>query len=129
MCRIYSIGNASNKQEERKENKLTLNPKPIRKRNPRTQPQRRPKPNRPRRAKQQQIDQQKRRRSQMEAQIYPQRQLQLLGHYESWVDGSQSPVESADETFEGRGADGEDVFCLEERAEGGQVREEGGEEG
>ena len=65
----------------------------------------------------------------MEAQIYPQRQLQILGHNESWVDGSQSPVEGADKTFEGRGADGEDVFRLEERAEGGQVGEEGGEEG
>ena len=108
---------------------LTLNPKPVRKRDHRAQPQRRPKPHRPRRTQQQQIHQQKPRRRRMKAQIRRQRQLQLRRHHERRVDEPQSPVERADQTLERRGADGEDILEAEERGRAGEVGEEAGGEG
>jgi hypothetical protein len=65
----------------------------------------------------------------MKAQIHIQRQLQLLRHHKAWINSPNHPIQSADETLQGRGADAEDVLDPEEQRRAGEVGDQAGEEG
>ena len=65
----------------------------------------------------------------MKAQIHIQRQFQLLWHHEAWINSPKPPIQRADETLQGRGANAEDVLDPEEERRAGEVGDQAGEEG